>query len=207
MKSVRSILPGLLLVGGFWTYAADRTTNLISIHLVADKVPRISLVKRSPTPEGLKLTDPPILSDTDFIGWNVTNHTFVITPAAAKRLVGSCSWREKPFVLLANGEPIYVGMFGTSVSSISAGVPTILTDSVARDCFMGITNLPTDVVRMIRQADPGLTDRLLTLTNVTTNVSLRIDAGYPGALENAPDPRNDARIATAVDRLFRKEKE
>lgn len=208
------IFLGFLLLSGFQIGAAERTnavftaTNTLAIHLVAGSVPRSSIIDGTATPEGLKLKDQPILSDADFVAWNVTNHSFVITPAAAMRLGGSCMHNERPFVLLAKGEPVYLGMFGTSVSSSSAAVPVILTDLVVMDCFMGITNVPDDVWRMIGRGDPGITDRLLAITNATTNVTLQIDRGYPppDGFGRGADLRGDKRIAAAVDQLFGKKK-
>lgn len=188
---------------------AVHSTPTLAIYLVADQIPRDLLVDGTASPAGLSLKTPPILSDADFVAWDTTNHTFVITPAAAKRLVGSCTFREVPFVLVSEREPVYVGLFGTANSSQSASVPVILTDLVEVDCFMGIANVPTEVWHMIGRGDPGVTDQLMVLTNATTNVTLRIDRGYPppDGFALAPDRRGDKRIGPAVEKLFGKKRE
>lgn len=72
---------------------------------------------------------------------------------------------------------------------------------------MGGTNVPEDVVRMLRQSEPGVTERLLALTNATNNVTLKIDRGYPPpkGFGIGPDRREDPRITAAVEALFGKE--
>jgi len=92
----------------------------------------------------------PIISDADLVAWNVTRHTFIITPTAAKRLIGQQGLGgHGQFVLMTSGQPIYLGMFGSSTSSSSYALPVILTDSVLSQCFVGWTNVPLDVLRMI----------------------------------------------------------
>ena len=201
------MLQGNSSLGAQATYAGPT----LALYLVADEVTRDSLQDGTATPAGLKLKARPILADADFVAWDTAKQSFVITPTAAKRVVGSCAFRSVPFVLASRGEPVYVGLFGTLVSSQSAAVPTILTDSVLSDCFMGFTNVPMDVLHMIGRADPGVTDALMGLTNATTNVTLRIDRGYPPPDGFGPgrygDRREDNRITAAVRELFgRKEK-
>ena len=206
MKTCASLSMILVILfsapAGALTNVVCSATNTLAIYLVADDVARNSITYGTATPAGLRLNPQPILSDADFVAWDVTNHTFVITPTAAKRVAGGCT--GGPFVLMASGEPIYLGLFGTSVSSSSVAVPVILTDSIVMDCFMGIDNVPHDVWRMIGRADPGVTDRLLAMTNATTNVTLRIDRGYPApdGFGRGVDRRDDRRIAVAVDKLL-----
>lgn len=160
-------------------------TNLLAFHLNSGTVSR-----------------EPILSDPDFVCWDVTNHTFVITPVAAMRLAGR---RASHFVLMSCGEPIYEGVFGTSLSSSSVSVPVILTDFVVMDCFRGITKVPDDVWRMIGRGESDVTERLMALTNATTNVILHIDRGYPSDdFACGPDRRRDIRVISAVEQLFGK---
>ncbi len=111
------------------------TTNLLAFYLVADDLedPRIAgkmLVDSNVAPDGLNLMARPILSDADFVAWNATNYTFVVTPEAALRLYNLCEHRRVGFVLMACGEAIYRGNFGTERSSIGSKEPLIYTDFI-----------------------------------------------------------------------------
>lgn len=166
-------------------HAAEPTTNYLAIYLV----------------DGSKTISPPVLSDPDFVSFDTTHYTFVVTATAAKRLARSIWDLEKqhgsgwafaadplqggvediipapePFVLEASGQPIYSGFFYTILSSSGFSGPVILPD-----------------VEFIK-------------TNSTDNVSFRIELGYPGTFPGTPDPRGDFRIQTAVDQLSAHEK-
>ena len=174
------------------------STNLLAIYLVADQVPPEQL--RSPAvPSGLKLASKPILADADFVTCNLRSNTFVITPVAAMRVGVSCAFREIAFVLVASGEPVYLGKFGTDVSSSGySGVPTIVADLFVVDSFMGVDHVPDDVWAIMRTRDRVVAEeRLVALakSRPTTNVVLHFEA------------RGDNRIAAAVGKLFGKTKQ
>ena len=60
---------------------------------------------------------------------------------------------------------------------------------------------------MVSENDPHLTEHLLAMTNANHDVTLRIDRGYPtDNFAEGPDPRNDPRIVSAVEKLFSKQK-
>lgn len=230
------LAPGLAIAGTAGN-AASPSTNLLSICLATNVsvYGSISLVPptdlRSITQQNLsfnvdsstltrivprvdgKLVSPPILSDSDFVAWDVTNHTFVITPEAAKRLVGNYGvfWAS-PFAIVCFGEPIYFGQFDSSFSSSSCLQPIILVDMILDDCFGGLTNVPDEVWPLVRWQGTAcgvtnLTERLLAMTNACTNVTLQIQLGYPSEAQFlGPDPRDDKRIAAAVKKLFEERK-
>lgn len=104
-------------------------TNQLAIHLVAEEVPWKAVVDGTVAPSGLKLMPKPIIADADLLAYNASNHTVTVTRAAARRMVEALDAKlQVPFVLLACGEPIYVGVLTTYLSSTSSGVPAILTD-------------------------------------------------------------------------------
>jgi len=157
----------------------------------------------------------PILADGDFVAWDIKTHTFVITPTAAKRIVESCFLRVVAFVMVCSGERVFAGLFETDVSSSSASVPVIMTDPVATQCFTWPTNVVLEgpfICTNLQEAaeglftrtnDHGARDRFMTRINPTTNVTLRIDWGYPSiAFARGEDRREDKRIAIAVEKLF-----
>ncbi len=74
------------------------TTNLLAFYLAVDdlgdpRIPGKMLVDSNVAPDGLKLMARPILSDADFVAWDATNYTFVVTPqfpvVAAQAALGS----------------------------------------------------------------------------------------------------------------------
>jgi hypothetical protein len=176
-------------------------TNVLAFYFVADGVSDDALRHGTATPFGLRLITDPILSDNDFLAWDTRKHSFVITPAAAIRLVASSFDHDVPFVLMASGEPIYVGMFESRNSSSIKAVPEIATWGILSDCFMGITNVPIDVLRQLGQGDPSAMSALTALKSARTNVTLQIDPpiGFYRIVDNRPDPR----IASAVEKLLR----
>lgn len=152
----------------------------------------------------LRMVSPPVLTDSDFVAFDTTNQTFVLTSAAAKRLSltiwslakkDAPGWGEDvpyvyhtgefdlipvpaPFVLKVRGEPIYAGAFFTPVSSSGFSGPVIIAE------------------------------KMLIGTNVATSAtfSFSIQLGYPGTFLRTPDPRHDTRIVSAVHTLFTKRK-
>ena len=131
-----------------------------------------------------------------------------VTPAAAIRVGLECGKRTRPFVLMAEGVPVYLGAFWSYASSTSCQVPVIIADLAVMDCFMGVDKVPDDIWRMIGRSDPGTLDRLMALakTQPTTNVTFRLDLGYVSfsadAVKEAEKRRTDPRITAAVEKLF-----
>jgi hypothetical protein len=181
------------------------STNQLALYLVAEEVPRNSIIDGTAKASGWQLQHPPILSDADFVSWDPLSHSFVVDPTAAKRLVGACLYRNAPFVLAAHGQPVYLGVFWTLTSSSSSRVPVILTDHILNDCFVDIANFSDNDWAGIRRGGPNLTGVLLAMTNAVTNVTLHIDRAINAAdhLADRPDKRADPRIAIAVDARFR----
>lgn len=182
-------------------HAAESSTNLLSIHLVDVKLFHQWHPDDIAKSYGASVLAAPVLADSDFVSFDVTNHSFVVTPEAAKRVAKSIwdvgkrdapGWGDSPtilrggayeliptpapFVLKASGTPIYWGAFSTPVSSRSFAGPVILPD------VLFITG------------------------NLMSNVTFRIKLGYPGASPGVDDPRCDSRIVSAAQKLFAHEK-
>lgn len=194
-----------LLLAVFWTVrGGEASTNLIAICLLDRPLPKPWPNLDTTNLTNLRPVSPPVLADSDFVAFDSTNHTFVITGAAAKRLSltiwslakkDAPGWGEKvttvhrsgefelipvpaPFVLWVRGEPIYAGAFYTSFSSSGFSGPVIMA---------GKTFISTNVA-----------------TSATFSFSIQL--GYPGAWPGTPDPRHDSRIVCAVQTLFTKKK-
>ena len=190
-----------MLLIGLVARAGEPGTNLVSIYLVdrpnAHPWPKLDTAHM----KDLNIVAPPVLADPDFVAFDSTNHTFVITAEAARRLA-RCIWQLgkkdapgwgdspailpggyteliptlAPFVIEAFGERVYAGAFYTSFSSHSFRGPVVLPEK-------GFIS-----------------------TNVAenANVSFSIQLGYPYTFEGTSDPRGDGRIASAVQKLFAK---
>ena len=184
--------------------AGEPGTNLVSIYLVdrpnAKPWPRLDAASL----KDLKLVAPPVLADSDFVTFDNSNHTFVITAEASKRLArliwdlgkeDAPGWGDSPtilcdgysyeliptaapFVLEAVGERVYAGIFDTPTSSEVFSGPVIR----AEEPFIK-TNVPK---------------------NATFSFSIQLeDAGpFPSTL----DPRGDSRVGAAVRKLFADER-
>jgi hypothetical protein len=179
------------------------SSNTLAIYLLAEK--------RGHKLDKLKLEAAPVLADRDFVWFNTNNHQFAIKVEAAKRLgrrlneglpvgdpwVGAdgvlrydVEGSDTPFVLMASGERIYVGMFSSEYSSSSySSLPVVKT-------WQGrITADFTNDVVFYSEFDG--TDPYAIAKFVEKNPQIR-EFGY-GPL---PDPRDDQRIPAAVRKLF-----
>jgi hypothetical protein len=171
------------------------STNVIAIYLVTNQLAAHLLGKRQATPDefagrllgklkasldDLKPETTPILTDADFVACDLKKDEFVITPRAAIRFGIAISDREIPYVLVAEGQRIYLGMFYSHVSTETrgSGLPGTFPDMVLVDCFMGVENIPEEAYAAMR----------------TTNVVMTIPT------------LGDPRIAAAAKKLFGKGK-
>ncbi len=134
-------------------FGGEQPTNYLSFYLLAETIPSDALVNTNIVPDGLRLMPTPILSDADLREFDWSNHTFVITAEAAKRLSSNlykmdgfdgrpftyesgyigyhlCG-PDTPFVLVASGERVYVGIFSSSYSSSGYMVPFVWPDGPA----------------------------------------------------------------------------
>ena len=72
----------------------------------------------------LTLSERPAISETDIISYVWTNHAMKVTPEAWGR-VPQPGTRGVPFVVVADGERIYMGAFWTTLSSSLSSRPYI----------------------------------------------------------------------------------
>lgn len=139
---IRSVLLGLILltVDG-WA----ETTNTFGIYLTADPVDSRITVDGTGDWSKVALQPRPIISAADIISYDRTRHAMKLRPEVFARLPKP-SVNGTPFVAMAGGEKIYLGVFTTPVSSLSFAVPTILPDARMID-----TNLPADTLVIQRR--------------------------------------------------------
>jgi hypothetical protein len=112
-------------------HAVEPFTNQLAIYLLADRGVWVS--NRTTKPYGFSLLPKPIISDADFVTFDVTNQSFTTTADAAQHLNGlfNTSLQPIPFVLVASREPIYVGVFEPELKAyVYFDMPVVKTDPV-----------------------------------------------------------------------------
>lgn len=76
---------------------------------------------------GAKLVEPALVTEADVVSYDILQHALTIKPEAMARLPKP-PVAGTPFVVVADGEPIYAGVFVTCESSMSFAVPSIMID-------------------------------------------------------------------------------
>ncbi len=97
-------------------------------------------------PGDIPLARYPLISDRDIENYDWNTHTLTVDRSVIRRIRTPLVWGT-PFVVVADGEPVYVGAFYTAVSSQSCPAPVIMTDG-----FLNRTN-----TLVIDRAYPGAT--------------------------------------------------
>lgn len=165
------------LAGAFVIDAAE-FTNRFAIYIATTDPPEQSVIDGSATPRGLGLQPEPIISETNLLSYDTNNNTFMVPLATAQQVIQMCLTRlQTPFVVVANGERIYVGEFCSVLSSRSTGVPAIMPSLVQ-------TNTASFNIQMqIFRGYPP-----------------------PNGSARGRDPRDDPRIISAIGALFASKK-
>lgn len=159
------------------------STNILAFYLVLDDLERYGTTVTEVTGsnlvvDGLKVMGRPILSDIDFVGWNITNHSFVINSSAALRLYQYCQGRNVRFVLEAFGALVYQGEFVSSRCELPRNLPMIYTDGIPvavrtspeqkRAAQAEVSNAIQSSQRGETSANSRQLDSLLEITNAET---------------------------------------
>jgi hypothetical protein len=118
---------GLILLLTFTSLAAIPKQDTIGIYLFARSIDPRVLMRRPGQWKDLPLAHKPIVTDADIIAYDFSKHEMKLEPEALKRLpsppVGGI-----PFVVVVNGERIYLGAITISISSMSFDLPVIMVD-------------------------------------------------------------------------------
>ena len=175
---------------GALSMAAQPTTDLLSIYLVAAKIEKTIYAPQPPTTADLKLVMPAAISGTDFVAFDTTNCSFTITADAGMRLAERV-WK------LSVGEASYAAR-GTTFELVPAPVPYVLVASGERICSGMFWTLYSSLPPQF----PGpiiLPDEAILRTDQKGNVSFSIRKEG-----SAADPCRDGRLLAAVEKLFTK---
>lgn len=95
-----------------------------------------------------KLSESAVISDADILSYDFTSHSMVLKPEALARIPRP-PVAGTPFVVVVNGQRVYVGAFTTCLSSFSFAVPSITVDRQLMD-----TNQPANAL-IIERAYPS----------------------------------------------------
>ena len=118
----------------------------------------------------LRLASSPLITGADVVAYDWPTHTMKLRPAVIAK-IPKPPVDGTPFVVVAQGQRVYLGVFVTSVSSHTFAVPSITVDAV-----------------MLNPAQPA--DTLVIAGAYPSTSSGRV-----------PDPRSDERIKNALTAL------
>lgn len=166
-KPQHFIFLGLLTLS---TVYKGEITNTFGIYLMEEPVDRRLTTYGKGDWSRIRLSASPVISATDIVSYDFAEHGMRLRPEALARIPRP-PVPGTPFVVVANGERIYLGAFVTGASSMSFAVPTIMVDRRAI-----VTNQPPDTL-MIERAYPQ------------------------PSFGVGPDPRGDPRIRAALTAL------
>lgn len=122
--------------------------NSFGIYLTAEPVDRRITAYGKGDWSRIRLSESPVISATDIISYDFTNHSMRLRPEALAK-ISRPPVEGTPFVVVANAERIYLGAFTTIESSMLFAVPSIMVDR-----RMLVTNQPSDTL-VIERAYPS----------------------------------------------------
>lgn len=169
MSFQRLIIPIVLT---FSTICRGEATNSFDIYLTAEPVDRRITAYGQGDWSRIRLAEPPLISVADIISYDFSNHVMKLKPEALARIPRP-PVEGVPFIVVVNGERIYLGAFTTGESSMTFGVPHIMVDRASL-----VTNQPPDTL-VVERAYPS------------------------PSFGVGPDPRGDQRIKTALTALHK----
>jgi len=162
----------ILMLLAFTTICRAETTNSFGIYLTAEPVDRRITGYGKGDWSRIRLAESPLISAADIISYDFANHVIRLGPEALAR-IPQPPVEGTPFIVVVNGERIYLGAFTTGESSMTFGVPQIMVDRRSL-----VTNQPPDIL-VIERAYPS------------------------PSFGVGPDPRGDQRIKTALAALHK----
>jgi hypothetical protein len=148
------------------------TTNSFGIYLLSDPVDRRITAKGKGDLSRIRLAESPLISAADIVSYDFADHSIRLRSEKLARIPRP-PVEGTPFVVVADGQGIYLGVFTTCVSSMSFAVPSIMVNRRPL-----VTNQPPDVL-VIERAYPQ------------------------PSFGVGPDPRGDQRIKTALAALHK----
>ncbi len=148
------------------------TNTAFGIYLADQLVDRRHTAMGQGDWSGIRLAKYPLISAEDIVSYDFTNHVIQLRPNVLAKIPRP-TLEGTPFVLVAGGQRIYLGVFTTCTSSMQNAVPNIMVDRA-----MMVTNQAPDILVIDRgypHPEFGL----------------------------GPDPRGDERIKAALAALHK----
>jgi hypothetical protein len=103
------------------------TTSSFAIYLPCEPVDRSITGTGGGDWSAIRLSESPLLSSADIVSYDFESHSMRLrSDALAKIPRPPCE--GAPFVIVANGQRIYVGAFTTLISSMPCALPSIVVD-------------------------------------------------------------------------------
>jgi len=102
-------------------------TNSFAIYLTRESVDARTMTQGKGDWSHIRLSESPLISTADIVSYDFANHSIQLTPEAIARIPRP-PVKGTAFVVVANDERIYLGVFTTSLSSMSFAVPSITVD-------------------------------------------------------------------------------
>ncbi|MBI5687703.1 MAG: hypothetical protein HZC54_21750 [Verrucomicrobia bacterium] len=139
------------LVPHSWTNKAGgtETSNSFGIYLTAEPVDKRYGYARTDFSH-VRLAESPLISQADIVSYNWTEHSMRLRPEAMARIPRP-PVEGTPFVVIANGERIYMGVFMSCESSMTCAVPAITVNR-----RLVVESQPPDVLVIERAYPTGL---------------------------------------------------
>ena len=162
----------LLAIVAVCSACRAETTNSFGIYLTSDPVDRRVTAYGGGDWSRIRLSESPLISVADIVTYDFADHSIRLRSETLAKIPRP-PVEGTPFVVVADGYRIYLGVFTTCVSSMSFGVPSIMVDRRVL-----VTNQAPDIL-VIERAYPQ------------------------ASFGVGPDPRGDQRIKAALAALHK----
>ena len=142
--------PWVLAAICFWLQIVhvEGSTNRLAIYLLATNVDQRLLIEGTVKAADLKLQPQPIISDSDFLSYDWSNHVFETSAKVGHRVeaalgkatyydgesLGTYYIRDTPFVMVAMGKPVYAGVIRCPRGPYSAYAASLSSTSKIDYC-------------------------------------------------------------------------
>ena len=162
----------LLVVVALSSVCGAQTTNTFGIYLPSEPVDRRITAYGKGNWSRIRLSESPLISAADIVSYDFADHSIRLHSEALAKIPRP-PVEGTPFVVVADGQRIYLGVFTTCSSSMSFAVPSIMVD------------------------------RRVLATNQAPDILLIERAYPQPSFGVGPDPRSDQRIKTALAALHK----
>jgi hypothetical protein len=169
MKKRTLILLAILALCGV---GRSESTNSFDLFLLAEPVDQRLTTRGQGDWSRLRRAASPVISAADIVSYNFTDHGIKLRPGVLAKIPRPAV-AGTPFVVVADGQRVYLGVFTTCISSLSFAVPSITVDR--------------------RMLAPGQPPDTLFIERAYPQPACGV----------GPDPRGDQRIKTALAALHK----